>query len=1093
MNVMKFVFGAIIAIALSTPAFAATLISTASGNINATATWSVVDTAGTNALLNSEAANTALTTSPVASSTFTPAAETISGFAVKLASVAATPSGTITLELLDSTTSTAKCTRTVNVADLVSANPTTAEGGWVNVTCPASFATNGTDTYEVLASTSVASQVNLFSDTGTDWDRLLVTTGTKTNGPAAGDDFLIYGNLTGAGTHTAFTVTVNTTSNINYGADANTLVAPSVAVGQFGTLAYAVTASTNFDMEFAGPLVIYNGGTFTVGTAASPVPATSNATLTMNSATEGDTGVNVRNGGTFDSAGSSGGRNVVKTTLTATANSGATSLTTAVATGWLAGDSIYVAGTSITDGAVNTYQGEAATVSSVSGNVVTISTAMVNTHTATQLNYTSSQTNTAYLMNMFPDVVLLNRNVIIQGATSTANGYLFFQAASNAAMTWTEFSQISGTAAGSRGLEVDVGPPGTFSLTNSSVINSQDTALELDPNNPNFGGTQGAPLTIQHVTLFNVANNTACCNTLSALVLSTSTAPTSNPFWKFDDIAVVFSGNGIFSAQPLVMNSMMGQFTNISITGSGNSGNPVFFLNCPYGAASFIGGNVGNVWGPINSYSNLSNVFDISGAIKGCSGTIHGYNIWHEQGRFTPSAPSGNLTFDPFFEIDSTFGIYEPSETSTNTFRNGVIGFDTANIGLTPAIQLDAVNSTLFLDNMELCPNGLVGGVNFVACTNLTQNGKNISVLSDIIIPSGTVGNPGGGDATPATTAKIFLRNSSSLNLGTLYPTQDGNENYFTGSFVVQDCEACTPVKHAAWVAGGFLSYDTAITHTSGFSERMTPKTPTFSAFISGFNLTTSVPNLSAALNVALGSTLYSNGVGFIPGTMLTAPPNGNPNTNAFMVTQSQTVGSSGSPAQFQLAPNGANSPPRMQSAPGQMGTKIAVASGVSTAQACVWLRPSLSTDPASTWGTAAVTYNGDNPRMIVRQNPYMGVQADTVLATSSLTAGTWTQFCATLPTAPADGEFEVVVDADQTFTSNAGGSVNVTEWSCTVCSNSNNSQFWGNGTPTNSLAPASSGGGTIGIIGSGAGWLLKRDVDPASNDNDPMWLEKAA
>jgi hypothetical protein len=23
--------------------------------------------------------------------------------------------------------------------------------------------------------------------------------------------------------------------------------------------------------------------------------------------------------------------------------------------------------------------------------------------------------------------------------------------------------------------------------------------------------------------------------------------------------------------------------------------------------------------------------------------------------------------------------------------------------------------------------------------------------------------------------------------------------------------------------------------------------------------------------------------------------------------------------------------------------------------------------------------------------------------------------------------------------------------------------------------------------------WLLKRDIDPTSNDNDPMWLEKAA
>jgi hypothetical protein len=32
--------------------------------------------------------------------------------------------------------------------------------------------------------------------------------------------------------------------------------------------------------------------------------------------------------------------------------------------------------------------------------------------------------------------------------------------------------------------------------------------------------------------------------------------------------------------------------------------------------------------------------------------------------------------------------------------------------------------------------------------------------------------------------------------------------------------------------------------------------------------------------------------------------------------------------------------------------------------------------------------------------------------------------------------------------------------------------------------------------VGNGSqcnGWLLKRDVGPASNENDPMWLEKAA
>jgi hypothetical protein len=36
----------------------------------------------------------------------------------------------------------------------------------------------------------------------------------------------------------------------------------------------------------------------------------------------------------------------------------------------------------------------------------------------------------------------------------------------------------------------------------------------------------------------------------------------------------------------------------------------------------------------------------------------------------------------------------------------------------------------------------------------------------------------------------------------------------------------------------------------------------------------------------------------------------------------------------------------------------------------------------------------------------------------------------------------------------------------------------------------------TCDWVGNGAqcnGWLLKRDMKPGSNDNDPMWLEKAA
>src|SRR6185312_11059194 len=210
-------------------------------------------------------------------------------------------SGTLTVKLANSTSpGSRECTQTVNVADLPSAAAATAEGGWAVLACSAS--PNGSDNYTITANTSVAAMVNLFSLATTNWSHLIVTSGTQSGGPAAGDKAYVIGKLTGAGTHSAFTVTVETTANTSYGNVANTLVDPSIAVGQFGTMAFASSASTNYAMQFAGPLVVYNGGTFTVGTSGTPIPSSSTATLSLNLTAEGDTGINVRNGGTFNTS-----------------------------------------------------------------------------------------------------------------------------------------------------------------------------------------------------------------------------------------------------------------------------------------------------------------------------------------------------------------------------------------------------------------------------------------------------------------------------------------------------------------------------------------------------------------------------------------------------------------------------------------------------------------------------------------------------------------------------------------------------------------------------------------------------------------------
>lgn len=1112
-----------LALLLATAADAVTLMSTATGNIGATATWSVVDTTGANAFLNSETANTALTTSPVASSTFTPAASTVTSIGVKLASVAAAPSGTLTVKLANSTSpGSRECTLTVNVADLAATNgapaASTADGGWIILACSAS--PNGTDSYTITANTSVAAQVNLFSLATTNWSRLLVTSGTQSGGPAAGDKFYVFGKLTGAGTNAAYVVTIDTTSGVAYGNVANTLVDPSIAVGQGGTLQFGSTASTAYVSGFAGPMVIYNGGTYSVGTAGTPIPASGSATLTMNSTVEGDTGINVRNGGTMNVAGSSGGRNVVKTKLStaingatpnATAfgtNSGgqkvinlntlsalapqpkvgqvvanttvpasitggstvasitgsqitlninlasqvsngdtitftggeSTAAVTTDSTGWLSGDSIIISATNVNQTNNDTgYRFSAATLSgNATGTSSPLTGFMANDHIAKSLSYTSTSTGVAYSMNMYADVVLLTRNVIIQGNGASTNGYIYFQANAVGAMTWVQFSRISGAGniAGKRGVEVDIGAAGSFSLTNFVFINSHNTPLILAPTNALFGGASGSYLTVQNGAIYNCATDASNQNYGLGLL-----SGTKNPFWKIDNFSVLRVGNATTNVAAILLASQNGVFTNISASGSASGSAAAIYLQGQYGSQSNLGGGVGNQFGPITTYANVG--YGIANTNYGLSGTLSGLYMWHEGGRYQPNTQVGSLIIDPFYLITSQFGIYIPSNAgNAPVFRNGVIGWDGSLSNSFP-LTIDATTVNVSFENMEICPNGSVGGIVFVGC-----NDGPISLMHDVY---------SGGNA-PASAAKVFLKNSSLLSAGNnpgtsmTYNTQHNEESVFgSGSYIVQDCNSCTPVKHAAWVPVGFLSYDTTITHSSGYSLRMTPKVPTYTGYIAGKTITvTSTPNTGA--NGQVGDMMTSNCGGFIPGTVGTSTPSG----ATWSVSQSQTACSSGTPGQFQFYNTLRGN--RMHSAPADRGLLVGVAAG-QVANVCVWARPSISTDGAQPWGGSAVTYNADAPRMIVRANPYMGVQSDTVMGTSSLTAGSWSQFCANTPTAPADGEFEIVVDADQTFTSSPGGSINLAEWSCTNCGATNNTQYWWNGAPASGLAPPATGG----------------------------------
>jgi hypothetical protein len=83
---------------------------------------------------------------------------------------------------------------------------------------------------------------------------------------------------------------------------------------------------------------------------------------------------------------------------------------------------------------------------------------------------------------------------------------------------------------------------------------------------------------------------------------------------------------------------------------------------------------------------------------------------------------------------------------------------------------------------------------------------------------------------------------------------------------------------------------------------------------------------------------------------------------------------------------------------------KAAVLAGT-TPTAGVYVRKSVAGDGAA--------YNGNQPRLIVRRNVAVGINADVVIATASAAGGTWELLTGSLPTLTNSGIIEIEVDCD--------------------------------------------------------------------------------
>lgn len=400
-----------------------TLVSAASGNFTAAATWKVADAAS---LLNSLEAVTATTTAFVNSQSFIPGAITIDALGVLISSRIASPSGTFTWELYNTTTSSSIVTATLNVSDMAAGN------SWY-VWPFAPITLTAGHSYVVRVKSSVTATVTVHRNAlSGNWSRLLRT--TTIAAPGAGDNFIMAGEHTGVGTGNDFALAMDNTSGTSFGAYST--YTPSISISKRASLTYLKTGGLALRFKHKGLFKIFDGGVYDRGSVAVPIPATSTATHEFDVTTNVDSGIECDSGGAYWSEGTLIG-NVHRSLLGADVSGGSSTIQTAVATGWKAGDVVVVGGTNrtLTEGEERTLASDAV------GTSVTFTAPLTYSHSGTA--------------GRQAEVILLPRNVKVFGVSQALCGYIYLKAGHVGNERFTDHYYLGTTVGTKRGVYVE--------------------------------------------------------------------------------------------------------------------------------------------------------------------------------------------------------------------------------------------------------------------------------------------------------------------------------------------------------------------------------------------------------------------------------------------------------------------------------------------------------------------------------------------------------------------------------------------------------------------------------------------------------------
>lgn len=1054
-------------------------VSIGTGNFLTAGTWGLIDTTS---YLNSETGNSVCPTASGASArsaAFTPGAITIQGIAVKL-SIRNGSTGIVTIRLWNNTDSVAVAGTTIapNVSDLLAATNAAQDGGWV-VTNFANVLLVAGKAYMVEVFTGSAAQVTLFTNgTANNWSRMLIT--STTGAPAAGDDLVVAGNYTGAGTSNSFTVTMDETAATDYGSNTTSTVTPSLAICAKGTLKWKDTSAANPYLRQSGHVIVYNGGTLQIGSSGTAIPRDSVAVLEFDCLADGDFGLVWRDGATVNIYGLSrtSGKNVVSTKLNAdfaggliTAGANGTSMGLATATGsalgslaGVSGDAISRLAAGVTDTAANAVHmvGSAATGSVT--NTTQVATVYLARGSGTnnrfvRIQYGSSAT-AAITNGFFADVDLQAGTIGTCTAAGNGTGTSSAITAFGGGFICTIIGKASSGA---------LSPFLSLMACNASTVTSYagdatQNFLFYGPQVYTAASLQSPTLTVVDDTgwlsgdMYAVASTDRTSTNCEPGVLGSDATATTLPAKQ--NLLVAHSGTSPTQAEIILItrnvkvravNSTFMAFATGNLPNGGEVGTAAVHIewaefyyvgvNAAGKRSVEIGSSSSSMTGSFSLTFCSIHDTEINGFYVGSNAanvTFSNNTMWKLADTTGPGAQiaiaitATSWTFDSNILLRTANGTGWTLNDVGGTFTNNVVaGAASIGISLTEQINntagLAGVIGTMsgnvahsnVTNGFQFSGSGCAGTFGTPIAWRNNSAGLSISSgVSDLVFSSLVAFGNNTNNIVFSTPGAAVKFTSPVINGDTSFATTNGIQFSVSGSHyvVITDGDFST-------VAGIKTAHTNDINPSALGSADV--RMLMYNTKLGGATEVTNSSNLSSSAYIS--SEKHDQTAGLHK----TWTRYGATTTTLSAIVSDTVIFNNASPSE-RVIPNSSTN--KTESAPvGGFGIKYSVANG-QTLMPFVYVRKSQAGD------AGGVNYAGNQPRLILRANPAIGIASDTVIATMSVGNGTWERLSGTTAAATDDGVMEFIVDCDGT----SGAWINIDDWGGAQAADPN----WFNGLP---------------------------------------------